>query len=71
MSDMLAFQRDWNALIGPLALKVELTTTTELRAWLRQREQVVQLLEKAEEIRQTLIPLEHTSNTNAMPSAGS
>lgn len=55
-----AFQRDWNTLVRPLALEVELTTTTELRAWLRHREQVVQLVEKAEEIRQTLLPLEHT-----------
>ena len=41
----------------------ELRTPAELRGWLRQREDVVQLLEKVEEIRQSLEPLEQTFNT--------
>ena len=53
-------ERDWNALVGPLAIEAESRTPAELRAWLRQREEVVQLLEKAEEIRQSLEPLEQT-----------
>ena len=56
-------ERDWNALVGPLAIETELRTPAELRAWLRQREEVVQLLEKVEEIRQNLEPLEQTFNT--------
>ncbi len=52
--------RDWNALVAPLAIEAESRTPAELRAWLRQREEVVQLLEKVEELRQTLEPLEQT-----------
>ena len=52
--------RDWNELVAPLAIEAESRTPAELRAWLRQHEVVVQLLEKAEELRQTLEPLEQT-----------
>jgi uncharacterized protein YhaN len=51
--------RDWNAVVGPLAIDAQTRSPAELRAWLRQREEVVQLLEKVEEIRQSIEPLEH------------
>jgi uncharacterized protein YhaN len=54
---------EWNTLVGPLLIEAELRTPAELRAWLRQREQAVQLLEKVEEIRQNLEPLEQTFQT--------
>ena len=54
--------REWNALVGPLDLEDQARTPAELRAWLRQREEVVQLLEKLEEHRQSLEPLEQTFN---------
>ena len=54
---------EWNALLGALNLEVKLTTPVELRAWLRQREEVIQLIEKADEIRQSLGPLEQTLNS--------
>jgi len=54
--------REWNALIGPLGIDDQARTPAELRAWLRQREEVVQLLEKVEEQRQSLEPLEQTFN---------
>jgi uncharacterized protein YhaN len=50
--------RDWNALVSPLGIEDQSRTPAELRAWLRQREEVVQLLEKVEEHRQSLEPLE-------------
>jgi uncharacterized protein YhaN len=52
--------RDWTALVGPLAIEAESRTPAELRAWLRLREEVVKHLEKVEEIRQSLEPLEQT-----------
>ena len=55
--------REWNAVINPLALETVITTPAELRAWLRQRDDVVQLLEKAAEVRQGLEPLEQTFTT--------
>ncbi|HKI21585.1 MAG TPA: hypothetical protein VKA15_27065, partial [Isosphaeraceae bacterium] len=54
--------REWNALVGPLGIEDQARTPAELRAWLRQREEVVQLLEKVEEARQSLEPLEQTFN---------
>ena len=54
---------EWNTLVSPQAIQTELRTPTELRAWLRQREQAVQLLEKVEEIRRNLEPLEQTFTT--------
>ena len=56
-------EQDWNTLVGPLAIDTELRTPAELCAWLRQRDQVVQLVDKVEEIRQSLEPVEHTYNT--------
>jgi uncharacterized protein YhaN len=56
-------EHDWNALVDPLEIKTELRTPAELRAWLRQREHAIQLIEKVEEIRQTLEPLEQSFNT--------
>jgi uncharacterized protein YhaN len=56
-------EREWNTLVGPLLIEVELRTPAELRGWLRQREQAVQLLEKVEEISRNLEPLEQTFKT--------
>ncbi len=56
--------REWNALVGPLAIVAQSNTPAELRAWLRQREEVVQLFEKAEELRQSLEPLDLAFNTH-------
>ena len=50
----------WSA---PLGIEAEARTPAELRAWLRQREEVVQLLEKVEEARQSLEPLEQAFST--------
>jgi uncharacterized protein YhaN len=55
--------KEWNALVALLTIETPSRTPAELRAWLRQRENVSQLLEKVEEIRQTLEPLELTFNT--------
>ncbi len=57
-----SIDREWNALVGPLGIDDQARTPAELRAWLRQREEVVQLLEKVEEHRQSLEPLEQTFN---------
>lgn len=51
-------QRKWNTAVGPLHLEDESQTPVELRAWLRQREDVIQLLEKVEEARQGVEPLD-------------
>ena len=48
----------WQALTAPLGIAAESRTPAELRAWLRQREDVVLLLEKVNEARQALEPLE-------------
>ena len=53
-------QGDWKTLVGPLAIDAESKTPAELRAWLRQREDVVQLFQKADEARQSFTPLEQT-----------
>jgi uncharacterized protein YhaN len=54
-----SIDQDWNALVGPLGVAAEARTPVELRAWLRRREDVLQLLEKREEARQGVEPLEH------------
>jgi uncharacterized protein YhaN len=54
--------REWNALVGPLSIADQSRTPAELRAWLRLRDDVVLLLEKVEEARQSLEPLEQTYN---------
>jgi uncharacterized protein YhaN len=57
-------QTDWNTLVGPLGLEAEAQTPTELRAWLRRREDVLQLLEKATEARQSVKALEEQSTSH-------
>jgi uncharacterized protein YhaN len=54
--------RDWRAVVDPLAIEAHSRTPAELRAWLRQRELVVQNFEKFDEICQSLEPLEQTFN---------
>jgi uncharacterized protein YhaN len=51
-------EREWHALCVPLGITAETRTPAELRAWLRQREVVVGLLERTDEARQVLEPLE-------------
>ena len=51
-------EREWHALCVPLGITAETRTPAELRAWLRQREVVVELLERTDEARQVLEPLE-------------
>ena len=58
-----SLDRDWNALVGPLGLAAEARTPVELRAWLRRREDVLQLLEKRDEVRQNVEPLEQAFAT--------
>ena len=57
-------QQDWNTLVGPLGLEAEARTPAELRAWLRRREDVLQLLEKVEEARQSVEPLDRAFTTH-------
>ncbi|MGP0067306.1 MAG: hypothetical protein ACLQGP_27390, partial [Isosphaeraceae bacterium] len=52
-----SIDRDWSALVAPMGLEAEARTPVELRAWLRRREDVLQLLEKREEAREGLEPL--------------
>ncbi len=54
-----SIDRDWNALVAPLGIEAEARTPVELRAWLRRREDILLLLEKREEARQVVEPLEH------------
>jgi uncharacterized protein YhaN len=57
-----SLDRDWKARTDPLGVAVEARTPAQLRAWLRRREDVLQLLEKLEEARQNVEPLEHASS---------
>jgi uncharacterized protein YhaN len=53
---------EWDALIGPLEVRAR--TPTELRAWLRRRDEVVQLIEKVQEAHQAVKPLEQIRDTH-------
>jgi len=53
-----AIERDWNALVAPLGISGSALAAAELRAWLRRREEIVQLFEWVEEARQSASPLE-------------
>jgi len=53
-------QRDWNTVISPLGLDAEAQTPAELRAWLRRREDVLQLLQNVEEARQAVESLDRS-----------
>jgi len=55
---------EWAALIEPLGIGTPSGTPVELRAWVRSREEVIQLLEKVEEARQSLEPLEQVFETH-------
>ncbi len=52
-----AIDRDWNALVAPLGVEAEARTPVELRAWLRRRDEVILLIEKADEAQQGVEPL--------------
>ena len=54
----IALTKDWEELVAPLGMAALKWTPFELRAWLRQREDVVKLLERVEEIREAISPLE-------------
>ncbi len=60
----LDLQREWAALVEPLGLATPSKTPVELRAWARSRDEVIQLLEKVEEARQIVEPLDHTFETH-------
>ena len=65
LSNRLALvDQDWHALINPLGVEAEPRTPNELRAWLRQRETVIELREKADEARQSIEPLERAFNAH-------
>ena len=51
-------EEEWKALVVPLGGMAQRWTPNELRAWLRGREEIVKLLEKMEEARQEVEPLE-------------
>jgi uncharacterized protein YhaN len=53
-------QRDWNLVVGPLGLEAQARTPAELRAWLRRRDDLLQLLERVDEARQGVESLEGT-----------
>jgi uncharacterized protein YhaN len=57
-----ALDAGWAALVAPLG--VEARTPAELRGWLRRREEVFQLIEKAEAARQAVEPLEQAIETH-------
>jgi len=57
-------QSDWNTLVHPLGLEALARTPAELRAWLRRREDLLQLLEKVEEARQGVEPLDRAFATH-------
>jgi uncharacterized protein YhaN len=59
-----ALEAEFEAIVAPLGIQAGQWTPNELRAWMRQREQVVKLLEKAEEARENLQPLESTVATH-------
>jgi uncharacterized protein YhaN len=54
----LELDREWSALIATLRIGDNVSTPAELRAWLRQRDQAVQILQKCDEEKQALEPLE-------------
>ncbi len=51
-------EREWKALVAPLGIASESQTPAELRAWLRRRDDVVQLFEQVDEARASIEPLE-------------
>ncbi len=53
-----AIERDWDRLVAPLGISALTPGVTELRAWLRRREDVVQLFELVEEARHSVAPLD-------------
>jgi uncharacterized protein YhaN len=54
-----SLEQEWNSLTSPLGIEAQAQTPAQLRAWLRRREDVLQLLEKWDEARQSVEPLEH------------
>lgn len=57
-------QREWAALVEPLGIASQSKTPVELRAWARRRDEVVQLVEKVEEARQAVEPLDQALATH-------
>ena len=54
----IALEEEWTTVVGSLGIAAERWTPLELRAWLRGREDVVELLEKAEDICRSVETLE-------------
>ena len=54
----IVLEEEWKAVIASLGINGKRWTLSELRVWLRGREEVVKLLEKAEDIRQSVETLE-------------
>ncbi|MGO9463460.1 MAG: AAA family ATPase [Isosphaeraceae bacterium] len=57
-------QLEWAKLVEPLGIMTQCQTPAELRAWARSRDEVIQLLEKVEEARQDVEPLEQAFETH-------
>jgi uncharacterized protein YhaN len=57
-----ALDAEWAALVAPLGVGAR--TAAELRGWLRRRDDVVQLIEKAEAARQAVEPLDQAIETH-------
>jgi uncharacterized protein YhaN len=57
-------QQEWGALVQPLDIATQSQTPVELRAWARSRDEVTQLLERVEEARQSVEPLEQAFETH-------
>ncbi len=54
-----SLDREWRSLTSPLGIESQAGTPVELRAWLRRREEVLQLVEKRDEARHAVEPLEN------------
>ncbi len=54
----ISLKKRWDELVGPLGINAEKWTPFELRAWLRQREEVVKLVERVAELSEGIEPLE-------------
>jgi uncharacterized protein YhaN len=58
-------QSDWATLIEPLGIGLHAMSAAELRAWARSRDELLLLLEKAEEARQLVEPLDRAFDTQS------
>jgi uncharacterized protein YhaN len=57
-------EQEWKNVVRPLGIVAESQTPIELRAWLRRRDEVLQLLQQLEDARHAIAPLEHSFATH-------